>query len=85
MWLMKEKSKTKTERTNELQWRTRILMAIEMRLVTQTNKQTNKKDFFAITCNIGQDLTKIRKKTCPRNMYCLLSIELKKLIAVGLF
>lgn len=42
MWLMKEKSKTKTERTNELQWGTRILMAIEMRLVTQTNKQTKK-------------------------------------------
>lgn len=58
---MKEKSKTKTERTSELPWRTRILM--DHRIATgNPNKQTNKKDFFAPTCIIGQDPTKIRKK-----------------------
>lgn len=76
---MKEKSKTKTERTNELQWRTRILMG-HRNATGNPNKQTNKQKILFcpyVQCWTGSDQNKEKNES--------LSIELKKLIPVGLF
>lgn len=48
MWLMKEKSKTKTEGTNELQWKTRMLMN-HRNTTGNAKKQTKKSDPTKIT------------------------------------